>query len=102
VDRLEWNDLFVLFTALSDEYRKDSYINQLDALAAYLKIIMIKIANLRLTGETVTDSQDYVLYRTFMELLSEHFRQHHKVGTYSEMLFITARRLRAHQWSVDR
>src|SRR3569833_1356968 len=39
-------ELRPLFLSLLQESRKPPYINQLDALAAYLKIIMIKIANI--------------------------------------------------------
>jgi hypothetical protein len=38
-------ELISIFKSLWYEYQKKEYINQLDALAAYLKIIMIKIAN---------------------------------------------------------
>jgi len=89
----EFGELSFLFRALHAEYGAKSYINQQDALAAYLKIIMIKLANVRLTEEATFDSQDYMLYRNFMELLSSHYRSHHAVSEYATMLNITARRL---------
>lgn len=89
----EISELSFLFNALSNEYNAPQYINQLDAIAAYLKIIMIKLANVRITEEATFDSQDYLLYRNFMELLSAQFRSCHAVSDYGEMLNITARRL---------
>lgn len=89
----EFGELSFLFRALHAEYGASNYINQQDALAAYLKIIMIKLANVRLTEEATFDSQDYMLYRNFMELLSSRYRSHHAVSQYATMLNITARRL---------
>ncbi len=89
----EFGELSFLFHALHTEYGAKSYINQQDALAAYLKIIMIKLANVKLTEEATFDSQDYLLYRNFMELLSSRYRSHHAVSQYATMLNITARRL---------
>ncbi|MDR3007148.1 MAG: helix-turn-helix transcriptional regulator [Sphingobacterium sp.] len=89
----EFGELSFLFRALHAEYGASNYINQQDALAAYLKIIMIKLANVRLTEEATFDSQDYMLYRNFMELLSSRYRSHHAVSEYATMLNITTRRL---------
>lgn len=89
----EFGELSFLFRALHTEYGAKSYINQQDALAAYLKIIMIKLANVKLTEEATFDSQDYLLYRNFMELLGSRYRSHHSVSQYATMLNITARRL---------
>ncbi|WP_336828396.1 helix-turn-helix transcriptional regulator [Sphingobacterium multivorum] len=89
----EFSELSFLFHALHAEYGASAYINQQDALAAYLKIIMIKLANVRLTEEATFDSQDYMLYRNFMELLSSRYRSHHAVQEYATLLNITSRRL---------
>lgn len=62
-------------------------------MAAYLKIIMIKVANVRVANESTFDSQDYILYRKFKELLSTNYKTHHEVGNYAKMLGISARRL---------
>ncbi|WP_207424383.1 helix-turn-helix domain-containing protein [Desertivirga brevis] len=82
-----------LFRTMLDEFKKAPYNNQIDALAAYLKIIMIKLANIKLTDETLFDTQDYVLYRQFMELLSSQFKTYREVSDYARMMGITARRL---------
>ncbi|WP_127133226.1 AraC family transcriptional regulator [Pseudoflavitalea rhizosphaerae] len=89
----ETSELSFLLNVLSNEFNAPGYINQMDVLAAYLKIIMIKLANVRLTEEATFDSQDYVLYRKFMELLSSRYRTFHAVIDYAAMLNITARRL---------
>ena len=81
------------FKMIESEFKSENYINQLDVLAAYLKIIMIKTANLDLATEKRFDSQDYILYRKFLELLSLNFKIQREVSGYAEMLGITARRL---------
>lgn len=93
LDNSEMRELSFLFNILFNEFGTQQYINQLDALAAYLKIIMIKLANVRLTKETAFDSQDYLLYRNFLELLSTEYRSCHAVSAYAEMLNTTPRRL---------
>jgi AraC family transcriptional activator of pobA len=89
----EFDEFMFLFKTLQHEFKKVPYINQIDAMAAYLKIIMIKVANVRVTDESTFESQDYLLYRKFMELLSTNYKTHHEVRDYAEMLGITARRL---------
>lgn len=89
----EMSELSFLFNVLLNEYKTPQYINQMDALASYLKIIMIKLANVRTTEETTFDSQDYLLYRKFLEILSTEYRNYHAVNSYAEMLNITARKL---------
>lgn len=89
----EIRELAFLFGTLVEEFERSRYNNQIDALAAYLKIIMIKVANVRITDEGTFDTQDYVLYRSFMELLSAQFKIYREVSDYARMLGITARRL---------
>lgn len=89
----ELNALGSLFHTLLAEHQAAPYTNQLDTMAAYLKIIMIKLANIKMTADDRFDSQDYILYRKFMELLSAQYRHHHAVNNYAEQLNLTARRL---------
>ncbi len=89
----EMSELSFLFNVLLNEYKTPEYINQMDTLASYLKIIMIKLANVRITEEITFDSQDYLLYRKFLEILSEEYRNYHAVNSYAEMLNITPRKL---------
>jgi AraC family transcriptional activator of pobA len=89
----EYDELSFLFSSLLDEFDHSQYNNQIDALAAYLKIIMIKVANVKISDESAFDSQDYLLYRSFMDLLSSQFKIYREVSDYAGMLGITARRL---------
>lgn len=89
----EMNELLLLSNTILKEFKTEEYINQADALAAYLKIIMIKLANVRTTDEVTFDSQDYLVYRNFLEILSTEYRNYHAVKSYAEMLNITARKL---------
>jgi len=89
----EMSKLSFLFNVMLIEYTTPQYMNQMDVLASYLKIIMIQLANVKITDETTFDSQDYILYRKFMEILSEEYRNYHSVNSYAEMLNITARQL---------
>jgi len=93
LDKSEWNALSFISKTLLEEYQSANYINQMDVVAAYLKIMMIKLANVKITDETTFDSQDYLLYRKFMELLSAQFRDCHSVNEYAKLLHITGRRL---------
>lgn len=92
-DNAEVEKFLQLFKNLMLEYTASSYTNQMDVLAAYLKIIMIKLANVKIVKEEPFDSQDYIIYRKFMELLSSQYHSLHAVNDYSEMLNITPRRL---------
>lgn len=92
-DQTEINEFLNLFKNLLTEYNVESYTNQMDVLAAYLKIIMIKLANVKIVKEETFDSQDYIIYRKFMELLSSKYHILHAVNDYSELLNITPRRL---------
>jgi len=93
VSESEMEQLKQLFSSLLQEYQRPDYTNQIDALAAYLKIIMIKIANVRTTSEDILDTQDYITYRKFMDLLSTKYRLYHEVADYAQMLAITPRKL---------
>ncbi|TZF93549.1 helix-turn-helix domain-containing protein [Chryseobacterium panacisoli] len=92
-DQAERDEFLILFKILLAEYETKSYTNQMDVLAAYLKIIMVKLANIKIVKEETFDSQDYIVYRKFMELLSSQYHSLHAVNDYSGMLNITPRRL---------
>ncbi|MBE4949086.1 helix-turn-helix domain-containing protein [Chryseobacterium culicis] len=92
-DQAEAGEFSGLLQNLLKEYQAESYTNQMDVLAAYLKIIMIKLANVKIVREDTFDSQDYIIYRKFMELLSSQYRSLHAVNDYSGMLNMTSRRL---------
>lgn len=86
-------ELTVLFQSLHKEFETKDYVNKLDALAAYLKIIMIKIANINAEAGAGFDNHEKQLYRGFVELVSRKYREMHEVAEYAKELNIPARRL---------
>lgn len=86
-------ELGSLFKSLLNEFAREEYINKLDAMAAYLKIIMIKIANVNASLASGFDNYENKLYRQFIELISEHYQSSHEVAEYSKLLGISARKL---------
>lgn len=92
-DKAGIQELTGLFETLHKEYLSDDYINKPDALAAYLKILMIKIANLNAVLSEGYDNHDRQLYRDFLELVAAHYREIHEVGRYAELLGIPGRKL---------
>lgn len=93
VQPADYRELTGLFQVLLREYNTEEYVNKMDALAAYLKIIMIKIANINASLAEGYDSFDNQLYRQFTELVSRHYQATHEVAAFADMLGITARRL---------
>lgn len=89
----EGEELNFLFRSLHGESEKETYPNKLDALAAYLKIIMIKLANIHVGMQRGVDDQEQQLYRRFIELVSLQYRSRHEVADFARQLHITARRL---------
>jgi len=89
----EMKELFNLFSSIYSEYIQPAYINKLDAMAAYLKIIMIKIANINSLLAYAYDNFEKQLYRKFLELVSVGYHSRHEVSDYSTQLNITSRRL---------
>jgi len=89
----DMTELLPLFASLYSEYIQPAYINKLDAMAAYLKIIMIKIANINTLLTHAYDNFEKQLYRRFLELVSVGYHLRHEVSDYSKQLNITPRRL---------
>ncbi|WP_183576316.1 helix-turn-helix domain-containing protein [Mucilaginibacter sp. X5P1] len=86
-------DLTVNFDHLHAEYAKDDYINKPDVLAAYLKIIMIKIANLNALLTKGSDSYENKLYREFLYLVNNKYQSTREVADFARDLGITTRKL---------
>ncbi|MBO9613135.1 MAG: helix-turn-helix domain-containing protein [Dyadobacter sp.] len=93
VNQAALTELNLLFHALYIEFEKKDYVNKLDALAAYLKIIMIKIANINAEAGAGFDHHEKQVYRRFIELVSRRFREMREVAEYARELNIPARRL---------
>lgn len=86
-------ELISIFKSSWYEYKKEEYINQLDALAAYLKIIMIKIANVNHSLSKGFDSYENQTYAQFLELISKNYKTSREVADYADLLGISARKL---------
>jgi AraC family transcriptional activator of pobA len=86
-------ELSPLFKTLHTEFAKDNYINKPDAMAAYLKIIMIKIANINASLSKGYDSYDNQLYRGFLELVSRQYQNTHEVAEFAKQMGISTRKL---------
>jgi len=87
------SELDILFHTLYLEYIKDDYPNKLDAMAAYLKIIMIKIANVNASLAHGYDSYENQVYRQYLELVSSQYQSTHEVADFARQLGIPARKL---------
>jgi len=86
-------ELNPLFKTLYTEFIQPGYINKLDAMAAYLKIIMIKTANINASLSKGFDSYDNQLYRQFLELVSRQYQNTHEVAEFAKQLGISTRKL---------
>lgn len=78
---------------LLKESISDDYPNKLDAMAAYLKILMIKLANAAPAFQERIDDFDNQVYRRFLELVSRQYNQMHDVLYYADQLSVTPRKL---------
>ncbi|WP_316812274.1 AraC family transcriptional regulator [Pedobacter heparinus] len=86
-------ELNFLFQCLLTESAKDVYINQLDVMAAYLKIIMIKTANVNDSLLNALENYENTIYRQFLNLITEHHQSSHEVKDYASLLGVTVRKL---------
>jgi AraC-like DNA-binding protein len=86
-------ELISLYNILHREFIKRAYINKLDALAAYLKIIMIKVANMNAALINGYDNYEKQLYRQFLELISKQYKHTHEVAEFARQLSVSARKL---------
>lgn len=93
LDESVFGELYPLFEILRMEQNSPDYINKLDVMAAYLKIIMIKIANINAALVDGYDDQEKQLYRKFIEMVSQQYQQLHDVAHYAKILHVTPRRL---------
>lgn len=87
------DELSFLFKSLLQEFSNEEYINKLDVMAAYLKIIMIKMANVNASLAKGFDSYENKIYRQFIELINHNYRSLREVTDYAGLLGISARKL---------
>ncbi|MBE9598023.1 AraC family transcriptional regulator [Pedobacter sp. MC2016-24] len=86
-------ELHTLFEAMQTESDKDNYINKLEVMAAYLKIIMIKMANVNAALADAAQSYESKIYRQFLALIAVHHQTSHEVADYARILGISTRKL---------
>lgn len=86
-------DLSRLFQDTLTEYDSEHYVNKGDVLAAFLKILMIKIANINSLLLKVNGQQDDKIYYEFIALLERQYEISHDVAFFAEKLHISARKL---------
>ena len=87
------HELGFVFESLLREFSKAEYINKLDVMAAYLKIIMIKMANVNASLAKGFDSYENKIYRQFIELVSQNYQASREVSDYAKLLGVSARKL---------
>jgi AraC-like DNA-binding protein len=91
----DYEELSPLFAMLNKEFEKNDYVNKLDALAAYLKVIMIKMANVNASLTKGHNSYENQVYRQFVELISQQYQISHEVSDYANQLGVSVRKLTA-------
>lgn len=89
----DFHELNPICEILFKEYANADYPNKLDAMAAYLKILMIKLANAMPSFQEGIDDFDNQIYRRFLELISIHYNRMHDVLYYADQLSVTPRKL---------
>ena len=89
----DFHEFSSLFQTLLLEYSSDDYPNKVDALAAYLKIIMIKTGNLNDSLTKAYDNHESQLYQQFMALVAERYQSTHEVSEFAALLNIPTRKL---------
>ena len=93
VPQTEYPEMDMLFNTLFSEFEKNDYINKIDAMAAYLKIIMIKTANLNASLTKAYDNFEKQIYRQFLELVQNQFHTTHDVSDFASQLNVSTRKL---------
>ena len=86
-------ELSGLFQRILAEYDTAPYINKADVLAAFLKIVMIKIANINSLLVKVTGQHDDKIYYEFIDLLEREEEISHDVSYFADKLNISSRKL---------
>jgi len=87
--------LNTLLTNTLQEYQTPDYSNKSDVLAAYLKIIIIKIANIHSLLQKDIATHDGRLYQDFLALVRNNYSSAHDVPFFAERLGVTTRKLSA-------
>lgn len=89
----DYVELSSIFKSLAEEFEKAEYINKIDAMAAYLKIIMIKIANVNHSLGKGIHNYENQLYAQFLEVIGKYYKTTREVTDYAKLLGVSARKL---------
>jgi AraC-like DNA-binding protein len=92
-DKLHFDHLLELLELTRCDFESPDYSNKPDVLAAYLKVIIIKMANIHFLLKADTPSYDSKLFERFVALINEKGNSIHKVDDYAAMLDISTRKL---------
>lgn len=91
----EFKHLQELFDLVTRDYLSPDYSNKPDALAAFLKVIIIKLANIHYLLQADTSSYDSKLFQQFISLIHDEGTQLHKVDDFAARLGVSTRKLSA-------
>lgn len=86
-------ELNLLFTVILNDFEGPHYSNKQDALAAYLKILVIKIANIHALLNKEATLYDTKLVQNFRSLVEKDSSTSHNVSGYAQKLGISPRKL---------
>ena len=89
----ELTSLLKLFKDMLAEFQSADYSNKGDVLAAFLKILIIKIANLYTLLAENSAQDDQKLYQRFIDLLAAQYDTSHDVTFFAGQLNISNRKL---------
>lgn len=92
-EKAHFDHLLELFALTLQDFELPDYSNKPDVLAAYLKVIIIKMANIHYLLQADTPSYDSKLFERFVALINEKGNRLHKVEDYSEELGVSTRKL---------
>ena len=82
-----------LFSDAIKEFETPDYSNKVDVLAAYLKIMIIKIANIHSLLKEKLTTYDGKLYQDFLALVRKEYGAAHDVSFFAQKLGVTGRKL---------
>ena len=82
-----------LFITTLREFEAADYSNKADVLAAYLKILIIKIANIHSLLQENIATYDGRLYQDFLALVRKEYGAAHDVSFFASKLGVTSRKL---------
>lgn len=86
-------ELNLLFATILNDFQGPHYSNKQDALAAYLKILIIKIANIHALLTKEATLYDTKLVQNFRLLIEKDSSTSHNVSDYAQKLGISPRKL---------